>query len=205
MSAEGGEALERGLPLMLRDLGSYAFMLSSDIIKRCEESMPFAPDETPYWTDSDIRAFGGLLDFIRGAHALDERMERPIHKHYRRVGQLYKLLPLTDDERQWTYTAWSHDWYRQPGDDDEMRWAETRNRNSRVAIDHQIITIGDREGVDRRDFVRRWAAWRRHRDEFTDIRPFHNAMAALSDIGFAMNPHQSALEYENDPSRGSLF
>jgi hypothetical protein len=209
MGAEhGGEIPGRGLPLLLNDLGNYAGVLHADIVKRREETMPFEPDgdpfwkENPFWGDSDIQAFGALVDFLRGVHALDERMERPIDKRYQRVGQLYKLLPFTDVERGWIYDAGSHDWYKQPGDDDAMESARIWDGKALIAIDHQIITIGDRQGDDKRDFVRRWAAWRRHRDEFTDIRPFQNAMAALMDIRFAMCQDGPDLEYWNSPLRG---
>jgi hypothetical protein len=85
-----------------------------------------------------------------------------------------------------------------------MEFERSSKHNSRTAIDHQIITVGDREGADRRDFVRRWAAWRRRRDEFTDLRAFQRVNEALMDIGFEMCPGGPSIEYVNSPSRTSF-
>jgi hypothetical protein len=172
-------------------------MLQMDLASMTE-AMPFARGETPRWGNSDLQAFGGYLDFELSLMHVDSALEGDVDNRLPDVRRVHDGLPFSDDEREWIWTQRRFGWRREPGDE------PGKVGEGRSAIDSQLIKLGDRQGEDRRDLVRRWAAWRRGTDEFADRAAFRHAMGALFSLGVELCPEGPDLEFRVSLLRGFL-
>jgi hypothetical protein len=125
---------------------------------------------------------------------------RRLEQRFPQLGQIHAGLPFTDQERTWL--RHEHRWSWEFVEDDELaavwRDAEQRARpdeGKRFPIDFQIIKLGDQQGTDTRDLVRRWAAWRRGTDEFTDRTSFEQTREALLSLGQELKPEGPNMKY----------
>ncbi len=206
MAERGGETSRGGPPLtvLLEELGQSAYMLEMDLTPT-DEPMPFAPGESPRWIDSDSQAFGGLIDLLRSADFIEDKLGQEAAERLPKLKRLYDVLPFTDEERRDIRNWHKHGWYTTA--DEYCEAAELvaeREGRQWVAIDFRIILAGDRLGVDKRDFVRRWAAWRRGADEYTDGSAFEQTMEALLDIGHELRPEGPDLGERDNPLRANF-
>lgn len=125
---------------------------------------------------------------------------RRLGQRFPQLARIHAGLPLTDQERTWL--RHEHRWSWEFVEEDELdavwRDAEQRARPDEgkwFPIDFQIITLGDQYGVDARDMVRRWAAWRRGTDEFTDRTSFDQTREALLSLGQELKPEGLDMKY----------
>jgi hypothetical protein len=197
MTAEQGSFTSpEKAPQRLHELGVTAWMLQMDLAPMTE-AMPFAHGDTPRWADSDLQAFGGYIEFELNLTHANSALGGQAESKLPDVRQVHEGLPFTDDEREWIWNQRYVGWHREPGE--SPSWKDGRLW---WPVDSHIIKLGDRQGEDRRDLVRRWAAWRRGADEFADRATFRQAMGALFRLGVELCPEGPDLEFRASPSRG---
>jgi hypothetical protein len=178
-----------------QQLGELAFKLAPYLASPTKE-MPFAPGDTPRWTDDDRQTFWGeLMDFEFSVPMLEREVEREakgdFDRRFPNIVRFHAALPFSEDERRW-YVAehgivWELDVDKRMDALEKARVEE--GTDEEIAIEAQIIALGTQQGVDRRDFVRRWAAWRREVDEFAGQGQIDDARTALDLLGHELLPN----------------
>jgi hypothetical protein len=188
MTAEqGGEESPKRPPYELHgaehQLGSTVFLFLEHLASPSRE-MPFAPGEPLRWATHDRLLLGVLTDIERfipvAEEALEERkaagQEAPgtnVDSRFPALGRFYAALPFTAAERRWLFAQQLTIW----GIDGDFTWTGA------FPYEERILTLGQREGIDRSDLVRRWPAWRRGADEFKDGVQLAAAEESLTELG----------------------
>lgn len=183
---EGPQGHEQGQSpynLAGRQVGELALMLHA-----CMESpnsdMPFRPGDTPQWAQEDRDAMINLLWLERSLPMLKREVGGEVEQHFPSVSRFHATIPFTKDERQWLVTEDSQLWEWEP----TQKEAEAHKLDYPV-VDRQIIRVAPRHNMDGDDLVRRWAAWRRRVQEFTDQNGLDEAQQALNDLGRELFPY----------------
>jgi len=181
----------------VEQLGQFAYRLHGSLTSPAGP-IPPVREGRPRWADTDVFDFDFYLDFETAAYVIDDD-EAEVVRRFPKVGHLYAALPVSDDERRWIDDLREHNWYSEPGDKEALLEARADHPRLIRPIDHQIITVGDRQGVDARDLVRRWAAWRRGADEYSDRSTYEQAIEALLALGQELCPNGEDPDYWVNP------
>jgi hypothetical protein len=184
MTAEHGSGLDdtgrEQYGVAGRQLGDFAFVLR-DHLAIANEEMPFTPADTPRWDEDDRQAFADLMDFEASVPGLEYRVHGDFDSAFPNIGRFRAELPFSDEERLWIVDERSMVW--------ELESEDLVGIEGSFPFEARIMTLGLRQGVDRSDLVRRWAAWRRDADEFADQGKLDRAREALDLIGRELLPN----------------
>jgi hypothetical protein len=162
-----------------REVGDFAFVLL-DHLALVSKEMPFAPGDTPRWDDDDRQAFADLMDFEASVQGLEDEIQGDFDSTFPNVSRFHAALPFSDEDRRWIVDERNMVW--------ELESEDLARIEGSFPFEARIITLGLRQGVDRTDLVRRWAAWRRDADEFADQGKLEIACEALALIGRELLP-----------------
>lgn len=179
MTAEhGGEASRRYEPgfspfgVAGQRAGELAYLLQG-----CLESpikkLPYAPGETPHWTDDDRLTFRYLLDLEASMPALADE----VHGLY--VEQRFPAIMLFRANLPYGPGYWD--------------WIPDRvEREGSSPYEEQLMRLY-KEGYpgqgDEAAFAHMWVAWRRRLGEFSDPALLNNAGEALGELGGELLPN----------------
>jgi hypothetical protein len=163
--------------------GEHALQLLENLLAP-KTPMPFAPDETPRWDETDRRGF----DYLYALHGDMDCIDPSWEMNGPGTGELTEpwhhltaALPFSEGERYWMIDA-QHKHRR-------------RHRDPGVPLPKSLITVettvmsgGLRQAVRGRDLVRRWAAWRREADEFAGQGGLTTALFLLDHLAYELVP-----------------
>jgi hypothetical protein len=164
-------------------IGSQAGRFAFDLVQTLptvERPMTFERGELPSWDDDDRRAFDRYGEFETDLALIEPHQTVSADarlKLARNVRRLNAALPFTEGERHWLLTAWSY-----------MTLQGIEVADGIVAARTSVVSAGRRQPLRGDELVRRWAAWRRERDEFKDQRTLSEATFVLRLIGEQLVP-----------------
>ncbi len=166
-----------------------------------------------YWTQSDLRGFTGAL--LVEAHSRRLRMlpDVPVDQRQGIADQLSgslavfrEAMPYSEAERRWlvdtesrprttSFVAYT----------DGAGYARTRPAPAAEQLfdlneaEGEIVSAGLVQVVRGRELTRRWWAWRRQTEEFTDQGSREVAYQALQELGQMLVPDRNAAEQAGFP------
>jgi hypothetical protein len=176
-----------------RQVGECAVALWNEIVS-ADEAMPFTPGATPQWNDNDRLVFFNLMDFESSIPGLEDVVQGDLDDHFSEVGFFRAALPFTEDEQQWLYGDGRITQELDENDWEEMDEARAREGMVMVAIEAQIIRLGEQHHMAGADVVRRWAAWRREADEYEGQDTLSVARNALRSLVKRVTPDLIAID-----------
>ena len=152
-------------------------------------AMAFGPDETPRWTEDDLSA----LQYFYALDASVAHLDSPpsvegrgdyvdgvdVANLFRNFRELNASLPFSEGERHWLFPR--------------IKALRARDYGTFVArlatVETTVISAGVQQALVGWDVARRWPAWRREEQEFTDQGSLQNAQRLLSRIANHIVPN----------------
>jgi hypothetical protein len=157
------------------DLGRDAGLEAIDLLEYLSEPLLSSRDEAEGWNRSDAESLYALTEFelyIPHIRATREVLTDEMNAFTTRLAAFRAALPLAEAERNWLNQTF------------EAGIAPHYGRLIELigARDDEVISQGRRVRIDGNDLMRRWLAWRRQTEEYTDQGTLDLAREALREI-----------------------
>lgn len=163
-----------------RQVGNYAVLLR-DHIAASDEQHARSPDQAPLWDRVDRGTFGFLLALEESLPMLDDEVG-DTSGQFPALVNFHASLPFTATEREWLVAKSGALWESEPKDVSHIQ-------SDTFSVEQKIIELGAQQGIAGADMVRRWAAWRRNADEFTENSTREEAAYALDGLAHELLPY----------------
>jgi hypothetical protein len=151
------------------EVGETALAVLGELVKPAEHT------SHGIWSKSDRSAFDSLRYLDTGvpliAHDSEEVVGSDLAELHRTFARLRTALPFSEAEREWLASDRNMS-LRKRGQEPEIY----------LGFTEEIMSGGIVRVLQGRDLVRRWWAWRRETEEFTDQASLHEARLALSSL-----------------------